>query len=170
MGSDSPALHWDGKHYSGGLVQWDPPRRKAIMDALGIDVWHDRNHLHQLQAEAWELRKRYPKLWAALKNAKTIGQVTAGLVRHYELPADQVHQPGVRAGYGVAWGKRLGDGRRATGLAAVGGAASGDVNKAAGGHIRADIHVHGDTHKAVVKSKGAIEARLHRWPTMSDYA
>jgi Phage tail lysozyme len=93
MGSDSPALHWDGSHYSGGIVQWDPTRRAAIAKALGIDVWHDRNHLHQLQAEAWELRKRYPQLWAALKNAKTIGQVTAGLVRHYELPADQVHSP-----------------------------------------------------------------------------
>jgi hypothetical protein len=42
--------------------------------------------------------------------------------------------------------------------------------KHAGGHIRADNHVHGDTHKAVVKSKGAIEARLHRWPTMSGVA
>jgi hypothetical protein len=70
----------------------------------------------------------------------------------------------------MAWGKRLNDDRKTTGLAAAGGAASGDVHKASGGHIRADIHVHGDTHKTVVKSKGAIEARLHRWPTMSGVA
>jgi hypothetical protein len=34
-----------------------------------------------------------------------------------------------------------------------------------GGHIRADIHVHGNA-KATVKSVGRIEARLHRWPKM----
>ncbi len=170
MGSDNPALHWDGSHYSGGLVQWDPARRAAIAKALGIDVWHDRNHLHQLQAEAWELRKRYPQLWEALKNAKTIGQVTGGLVRHYELPADRVHQPGVRAGYGVAWGSRVHDDRRATGLASNAATGSAKAAAATEGHIEAHVHVHGNVHKATVKTTGRIEASLHRWPKMSDVA
>ncbi|QAY96611.1 hypothetical protein CWB41_13455 [Methylovirgula ligni] len=38
------------------------------------------------------------------------------------------------------------------------------------GHIRADIRVHGNAHKAVVKSTGAIEARLHQWLVMLDWA
>jgi hypothetical protein len=165
-----PKLHWDGSHYSGGLVQWDPARRAAIAKALGIDVWHDGNHLHQLQAEAWELRQKYPKLFEALKNAKTVSAAAGALVHHYELPADKYGQSRYRAGLGEAWGKRLHDGRKATGLAANGNSASGNASAAQGGHIRADIHVHGNAHKAVVKTKGSIEARLHRWPQMSDMA
>jgi hypothetical protein len=79
-------------------------------------------------------------------------------------------QPGVRAGYGVAWGKRLGEGRRATGLAANGNSASGNVHKGADGHVEAHIHVHGNTQKTTLKARGAIEAKLHRWPVMSDVA
>jgi hypothetical protein len=91
-------------------------------------------------------------------------------VQHYELPADKYGQSRYRAGLGMAWGNRVHDGRRATGLAANGNSASGNAAAAQGGHIRADIHVHDNAHKAVVKAKGAIEARLHRWPTMSDTA
>jgi hypothetical protein len=58
---------------------------------------------------------------------------------------------------------------RATGLAANSGH-TGSKPAAAEGHIRADIHVHGNAHKAVVKAKGAIDARLHRWPQMHDHA
>jgi hypothetical protein len=165
-----PKLHWDGKHYSGGLVQWDPARRAAIAKALGIDVWHDNNHLHQLQAEAWELRQKYPKLWEALKNAKSVSAAAGALVQRYELPADKYGQSRYRAGLGLAWGKRLQDGRRATGLAVNGNSASGNASAAQGGHIRADVHIHGPAHKTTLKTRGAIEARLHRWPVMSDYA
>lgn len=91
-------------------------------------------------------------------------------MQRYELPADKYGQSRYRAGLGEAWGKRLHDGRRATGLAANTNSASGNVHKGADGHIRADIHVHGNAHKTVVKAKGAIEARLHRWPVMSDSA
>jgi hypothetical protein len=70
----------------------------------------------------------------------------------------------------MAWGARLHDDRKATGLAANGNSASGAASAAQGGHIRADVHIHGNAHKAVVKAKGAIEARLHRWPVMSDTA
>ena len=79
----------------------------AIRKALGIDVWHDGNHLHQLQAEAWELRQKYPKLWEALKNAKSVSAAAGALVQHYELPADKYGQSRYRAGLGLAWGKRL---------------------------------------------------------------
>ena len=47
-------------------------------------------------------------------------------------------------------------------------ASSGRPAAQAGGHIRADIHVHGDAKKAVIKTRGAIEASLHRWPTMDE--
>jgi hypothetical protein len=57
-----------------------------------------------------------------------------------------------------------------TGLAANGNSASANAAAAQGGHIRADVHIHGPAHKAVLKTKGAIEAKLHRWPVMSDTA
>ncbi len=38
------------------------------------------------------------------------------------------------------------------------------AGKAADGHIRADINIKGRAEKARVKTKGAIEAGLHRWP------
>ncbi|QAY95102.1 hypothetical protein CWB41_04640 [Methylovirgula ligni] len=60
--------------------------------------------------------------------------------------------------------------RRATGLAASSATGSGGAGKAAEGHIRADIHVHGDARKATVKTRGAIEASLHRWPSVQDWA
>jgi hypothetical protein len=60
--------------------------------------------------------------------------------------------------------------RRATGLAANGNSASGNVHKNADGHVEAHIHVHGNAHKTTLKVRGAIEAKLHRWPVMSDTA
>lgn len=36
------------------------------------------------------------------------------------------------------------------------------------GTIRADLHIHGNTSKAIVRSTGPIEARLRRWPTMTE--
>ncbi len=50
--------------------------------------------------------------------------------------------------------------RRATG--------AGGAGKPTEGHIKAEIHVKGSVEKAVVKTRGAIEASLHRWPRMSD--
>ncbi len=76
----------------------------------------------------------------------------------------------MRACLGAAWGKRLHDDRKATGLAS--NAATGPAKAAAAtqGHIEAHVHVHGNVHKATVKTRGAIEAKLHRWPVMSDLA
>ncbi len=37
-------------------------------------------------------------------------------------------------------------------------------------HIKAEIYVKGSVEKAVVKTRGAIEASLHRWPAMEDWA
>ena len=69
----------------------------------------------------------------------------------------------------MAWGARLHDDRKATGLAANGNSASGNVHKGADGHVEAHIHVHGNAHKTTLKARSAIEAKLHRWPVMSDY-
>jgi hypothetical protein len=60
--------------------------------------------------------------------------------------------------------------RRATGLASNVATGSARAAAATEGHIRADIHVHGNAHKATVKTTGRIEATLHRWPKMSDTA
>ena len=72
----------------------------------------------------------------------------------------------------LAWrgASGLHDGRKATGLAANGNSASGNVHKGADGHVEAHIHVHGSGHKTTLKTRGAIEAKLHRWPQMHDYA
>lgn len=65
-----------------------------------------------------------------------------------------------------------GDYRRATGLASdAGNGGTSKAVKAPEGHIRVDIHVHGAAHKATVRTRGAIEASLTRWPRMNhDYA
>jgi hypothetical protein len=60
--------------------------------------------------------------------------------------------------------------KKATGLASNAETGSAKAAAATQGHIRADIHVHGNTHKATVKTTGRIEASLHRWPTMSGTA
>jgi hypothetical protein len=62
------------------------------------------------------------------------------------------------------------DYKKATGLASNVATGSAKGAAATGGHIRADIHVHGAAHKATVKTTGRIEASLHRWPKMSDTA
>ncbi len=163
--------HWDGSHYSGGIIQWHPTRRADILKHTGIDVWgNSTSHADQLKAEAWELRNKYPKLFEALKNARSVSAAAGALVQHYELPADKYGQSRYRAGLGLAWGKRLHDDRRATGLASNAATGSAKAAAATQGHIRADIHVHGNTHKATVKTTGRIEASLHRWPKMSDVA
>jgi hypothetical protein len=94
-----------------------------------------------------------PPIRAALRHPKTVSAAAGALVQHYVLPADKYGQSRYRAGLGAAWGARLHDGRRAT-----------------DGYIEAHIHVHGNAHKVTVKTKGAIEAKLHRWPTMSDFS
>ena len=55
-------------------------------------------------------------------------------------------------------------GRRATGRLSDNSTASGRAATGPQGTIRADIHVHGDAKKAIVKSTGKIETKLHRWP------
>jgi hypothetical protein len=97
-------------HYSGGIVQWDPTRRADIYKHTGLDVWGNKtSHADQLKTEAWELRAKYPKLWNALKTAKTVSAAAGALVQHYELPVDKYGQSRYRAGLGMAWAKKLKD-------------------------------------------------------------
>ncbi len=56
--------------------------------------------------------------------------------------------------------------RKATGLASNPVTGSAKAAAATEGHIRADVHIHGNVHKATVKTTGRIEASLHRWPKM----
>lgn len=123
------------------------------MKATGIDVWDSHtSHADQLLAEEWEIKNRYPKLWEQLrKGGISIGQAANGLVRHYELPANQGYQSGLRAGYGAAWAGRLSD-RRATKLASGAEGGSKPIHAPPQGHIRADIPVHGNAHKTSIRS------------------
>jgi hypothetical protein len=103
--------HQDGSHISGGIVQWDPPRRAAIQRALGIDVWSDStSHTDQLRAEMWELQKRYPKLWEALKRKDiSVEQAEHGLVYGLERPGNPGGDTNTRSRFANRWGQILQD-------------------------------------------------------------
>jgi hypothetical protein len=59
--------------------------------------------------------------------------------------------------------------RKAIGLEPGSASGTSGSPKPTEGHIRADIHVHGGAHKATVRTRGQIEASLHRWPKMSEF-
>lgn len=60
--------------------------------------------------------------------------------------------------------------RRATGLASTDTAAH-KAAKAEAAHVKAEIHIKGaGVERAHIKARGAIEASLHRWPVIGEFA
>ena len=91
--------HWDGKHYSGGIVQWDPERAAAIKAKFGDVPWK-LSVADQTRASIWEWRTN-PR-FAATKRAMEgddSGEMIRALVTNYEDPANKGKAIAQRMGY-----------------------------------------------------------------------
>ncbi len=91
--------HWDRKHMSGGIVQWDPERAAEIKAKFGDVPWK-LSVADQTRAAIWEYRT-HPR-FAATKKAMEgdNGPAMIGaLVDNYEGPYDKAKAKAERMGY-----------------------------------------------------------------------
>jgi hypothetical protein len=88
--------HWDVKHMSQGIVQWDPNRAAAIKREFG-KFPKDMTVAEQTKAALWEMRNKYPRTWNALQGGNP-NQMMDMLVRDYERPANPGQQVTKRLG------------------------------------------------------------------------
>ncbi|MBG0797163.1 hypothetical protein IYX23_05610 [Methylocystis sp. L43] len=80
--------HWDVRHMSQGIVQWDPQRAEAIRKQFG-KYPKDMSVAEQTRAAIWEIRNH--KRFAATKEAlegDDPEQMVRALVKNYENPRD----------------------------------------------------------------------------------
>lgn len=80
--------HWDVRHMSQGIVQWDPQRAEAIRQQFG-KYPKDMSVAEQTRAAIWEIRNH--KRFAATKEAlegDDPEQMVRALVKNYENPRD----------------------------------------------------------------------------------
>lgn len=80
--------HWDRKHMSQGIVQWDPQRAEAIRSQFG-KLPKDMTVSEQTRAAIWEIKSnpRFARTARALQGNDP-GAMLDSLVRNYEAPAD----------------------------------------------------------------------------------
>ncbi len=91
--------HWDGTHYSGGIVQWDPQRSAAIKAKFGDVPWK-LSVADQTRAAIWEYRTN--SRFAATKRAMegdNAADMIGALVDNYESPANRARAKAQRMGY-----------------------------------------------------------------------
>jgi len=91
--------HWDGKHMSQGIVQWDPQRVAAIKGQFGKEP-KDMSVAEQTKAAIWEInsKSRFADTAAALKGDNASAMIGA-LVHNYEASANQGADINKRMGY-----------------------------------------------------------------------
>lgn len=91
--------HWDRKHMSGGIVQWDPERSAAIKRQFGKLPWQ-MDVRDQTRASIWEIQNnpRFARTAAALRGNDPRAMVGA-LVTNYENPLDKPGAIRTRLGY-----------------------------------------------------------------------
>lgn len=81
--------HWDGKHYSQGIVQWDPTRAAAIKRQFGKEPRY-LSIPDQMKAAVWEMKNNpaYRASWRAMTSSgMSDAQIMDTIVRNYERPA-----------------------------------------------------------------------------------
>jgi hypothetical protein len=81
--------HWDGKHYSQGIVQWDPTRSAAIKRQFGKEPRY-LGVQDQMKAAVWEMKNNpaYRASWRAMTSqGLSDAQIMDTIVRNYERPA-----------------------------------------------------------------------------------
>lgn len=91
--------HWDRKHMSQGIVQWDPQRAEAIKRQFG-KYPKDMSVAEQTRAAIWEINTNpaYAATKRALAGTDSRAQIGA-LVGNYERPADKARAVRERLGY-----------------------------------------------------------------------
>jgi hypothetical protein len=137
--------HWDVKHMSQGIVQWDPQRAEAIRRQFGR-LPKDMSVAEQTRATIWEFRNnpRFAATKEALEGSDPERMMNA-LVRNYESPA----APGVQVAKRLAYYRalaRLGE-RRANPTGFVGSANAAPVSAGPMGGHNSFVHsiAHGHT-------------------------
>jgi hypothetical protein len=70
-----------------GIVQWDDPRAERIREHFG-DFPQNLSVADQTKAAIWEIRKFYPRTWAALQSDRSPKDIVAVLVEDFERPRD----------------------------------------------------------------------------------
>lgn len=84
-GFNEKAVGDGGKAY--GLAQWHPDRQAQFKRVFGKDI-RDATFREQMDFVDWELKNTHKKALIEMQRAKTLGDKTGALVRHYEIPAD----------------------------------------------------------------------------------
>ena len=91
--------HWDVKHMSQGIVQWDPQRAERIKNHFGAYP-KDMSVSQQTKAAIWEMKTYYSKSYAALTNETLDPQQRMHVVvSDYERPADVSGSVSARMSY-----------------------------------------------------------------------
>lgn len=91
--------HWDNKHMSGGIGQWDPERSEAIKAKFGKYPWQLPIG-EQVKASIWEINNnpRFRKTKEALAGDDENAMIGT-LVKNYENPADHDRAIAERSGH-----------------------------------------------------------------------
>lgn len=80
--------HWDVKHMSQGIVQWDPARAERINRQFG-KYPKDMSVSEQTQAAIWEMKTHYPRQYRDLQNENLSPEARMrSVVSGYERPAN----------------------------------------------------------------------------------
>jgi Phage tail lysozyme len=80
--------HWDRRHNSQGIVQWDPHRSEAIKKHFG-KYPKDMSVAEQTRAAIWEIREKFPKTRQAIEHGTVAADIIHELVYDYENPYDK---------------------------------------------------------------------------------
>ena len=85
---DAHRVHWDGKHYAHGIVQWDDDRSAKIRAHFG-KMPENMSVAEQTKAAIWEINNnpRFAKTKRALAGDNA-GEMIGMLVKNYESPGD----------------------------------------------------------------------------------
>lgn len=82
---DEKAVGDGGKAY--GLAQWHPDRQAQFKKLFNKDI-RTATFQEQLEFVDWELRNTHQKALREMRKARTLGDKTGAITRHYEIPAD----------------------------------------------------------------------------------
>lgn len=91
--------HWDRKHMSGGIGQWDPERSEAIKAKFGKYPW-ELSVGDQVKASIWEINNN-PRFKATKQTLQGDDEhaMIGSLVKNYENPADHGRAIAERSGH-----------------------------------------------------------------------
>jgi hypothetical protein len=98
---DEKAVGDGGKAY--GLAQWHPDRQAQFRKLFNKDI-RAATFQEQLEFVDWELRNTHQKALREMRKARTLGDKTGAITRHYEIPADITGASAKRAQIAMGYG------------------------------------------------------------------